>query len=479
MCTAKNSGTLCQELINKSHPDSYIISPKKGLKVLMLQTFLVLLRPVLWATIYLSIGSTAISGVDRIVAVVEDDVILESELDKKVAAIKAGLSQSNTALPPDAILERQVLERMIIDKVQNFLADKSGIKIDDETLRGAVQQIAVRNKMTPEELRANLHKEGMDYNDFIEQVRSEIAVQRLRANQINSQIKISDREIQNWLDGRGKTDENRDKEYLVGHILISTPQAASPADVKKAREKSDDLVNQLKQGIDFKQTSITASDSDQALSGGDLGWRKLSQIPSMFSEYVEKMKEGEIQGPIRSPSGFHIIKLLGIKGGDSEKVIKTHVRHILIRPSDVLSDDDALKKLISLKERIQSGDDFANIARGHSDDKGSAIKGGDLGFVLPGALVPEFENTMKALDISQISEPVQTQFGWHLIQVLERQESQDSEELLKNRAREEIMKRKVEEETELWLRRIRDEAYVEIRLNQPANETFIPKSLAP
>jgi peptidyl-prolyl cis-trans isomerase SurA len=411
------------------------------------------------------------AALDRIVAVVEDDVVLESELARKLDEIKHTLARGNTRLPPDGVLERQVLERLILEKVQLHLAAKSGIRVDDETLRQAVQQIAQRNQMTPEELRMSLRQEGIEYSEFVEQIRGEITMQRLRASQVNSQVKISDREVEQWLEAQGKPSADRDSEYLLGHILIATPQAASPAEVQRARERAEKLVAELRAGLDFKQASLTSSDSDQALNGGELGWRKLGQIPSLFTEPVPKMKEGDISDPIRSPSGFHIIKLLGMKGSAGEKITKTHVRHILIKTNEVLTDEDARKKLLALKERIEAGDDFATLARGHSDDKGSAIKGGDLGWVQPGSLVLEFEEAMNALAVNQLSEPVQTQFGWHLIQALGREESQDAEELLKKRARDEIFKRKVEEETELWMRRIRDEAYVEIRLNQPAPES--------
>lgn len=412
--------------------------------------------------------------IDRIVAVVEDGVILESELRQKVESLKAGLRQSNTQLPPDELLTRQVLERLIVDRIQLHMAEKAGIRIDDETLRQAVQQIAQRNNMSLEEFRRSLRQEGIDYAGFIEQIRNEITVGRLRSSQVNSQIKVSDHEIQHYLETHGKSDVNRDSEYLLGHILIATPQAASPSEVQKAKEKAEKLIEELRRGLDFKQAALTSSDAAQALSGGDLGWRKLSQVPSLFVDVVPTMEEGDIEGPIRSPSGFHIIKLLGIKGGEDERMIKTHVRHILIKPNEVLSDEDAKQKLLNLKQRIDSGEDFATLARGHSDDKGSAIKGGDLGFVQPGALVPPFEDAMRRLEVNQISDPVQTQFGWHLIQVLERQESSDTDELLRNKARDEIFKRKAEEETELWLRRIRDEAYVEIRLNEPETTSFIP-----
>lgn len=425
--------------------------------------FLLLLASALLPLALPVLDEARAEGVDRIVAVVEDDVILESELLKKIAVIKEGLSRSGTPLPPSNVLARQVLERLIMEKVQLTLAERSGFRVDDETLRQAVQQIAQKNGLTPEELRRSLRIEGIEYQDFLEQVRGELAQQRLRTSQVNSQIKISDREIQHWLESRGKGSANPNTEYLVGHILIATPQAASPAAVQEAREKADKLIAELRQGLDFKQASLSASDSAEALTGGELGWRKQSELPTLFAEVAPKMKKGDIQGPIRSPSGFHIIKLLDQRGGDVETITKTHVRHILLKPNEVLTNDDARKKLETIKTRIEAGDDFGDLARGNSDDKGSAVKGGDLGFVPPGALVPEFEEAMNRLQPNQLSEPVQTQFGWHLIQVLERQESDDTEELLRKQAQDEIFKRKVEEETELWLRRIRDEAYVEIR----------------
>lgn len=402
--------------------------------------------------------------IDRIVAVVDDGVILESELARKVEAVKRNLKQGDTSLPSDYVLARQVLERLIVDKLQAQMAEKAGIRVDEETLRGAVQQIAQRNNMSVEDFRHSLRDEGIDYAEFIEQIRSEIAVGRLRSSQINAQIKVSDREIQSFLETQNPTGASADTQYLLAHILIATPQAASPAQVQKAKERAEKLLAEIRGGLDFKQAALSSSDSEQALKGGELGWRRKSEIPSLFADLVDHMKEGGIEGPIRSSSGFHLIKLMGVKGGEQHLMTKTRVRHILIKPNEVLSDEDAKKKLLALKTRIDNGDDFGTLARGHSDDKGSAIKGGELGWVQPGALVPPFEEAMNRLEINKLSDPVQTQFGWHLIQVLERQQSDDSNEFRKNRAREEIFKRKVEEETELWLRRIRDEAYVEIRL---------------
>ncbi|MFM2005726.1 MAG: hypothetical protein RLZZ09_1381 [Pseudomonadota bacterium] len=403
-------------------------------------------------------------GVDQIVAVVEDDVILESELQKKIAVIRQGLSQSGTLPPSELALARQVLDRLILEKIQISMAEKSGLRVDDETLRQTIQQIAQKNNMSPEDLRGSLRAEGIEYPDFLEQIRGELAQQRLRSSQVNSQIKISDREVQNWMEARLKAGANPNVEYQIGQILIATPQGATPETVQAAREKAEKLIADLRKGADFRQVSLSSSDASEALKGGDLGWRKLSELPTIYADAVPKMKKGAIEGPIRSPSGFHIIKLMDQRGSDVESITKTRVRHILLKPNEVMTNDDARKKLETIKTRIQAGDDFGELARGNSDDKGSAVKGGDLGFVAPGALVPEFEQAMNDLKPNELSEPVQSQFGWHLIQVLERQESDDTNELLKKQAQDEIFKRKVDEETELWLRRIRDEAYVEIRV---------------
>ena len=425
-----------------------------------------------------SLTANTEGSVDHIVAVVEDEVILDSELKRKIESIKEGLVRSGTPLPTSQVLARQVLDRLILEKIQISLAHKSGITTDDETLRQAVIQIAERNRISPEELRNSLRQEGIEYADFLDQIRNELTIQRLRSSQVNSQVKVSDREIEHWLESRGKPDSNPNAEYLLGHILVSTPQAASPAIVQQARDKAEKLLNDIKKGLDFQQAALGSSDSAQALSGGDLGWRKLAGIPSLFADMVPQMKKGDVAGPIHSPSGFHLIKLLDWRSGAIDHITKTHVRHILIKPSELLSNEDAKKKVEAIKLRVQGGDDFGDLARGNSDDKGSAVKGGDLGFVTPGVLVPEFESTMNDLDINQLSEPVQSQFGWHLIQVLERQESDDTKELLRKQAQEDIFKRKAEEETELWLRRIRDEAYIDIRDPEfaPEGAGKMPKS---
>lgn len=430
----------------------------------------------LWAIFCVALFAPKVwaAEVDRIVAIVEDEVILEGELMKRVDAIRQGMLRGGTAMPPDSVLVKQVLDRLITEKVQVAMAERGGLKIDDETLRQAVIGIAERNNMTPEELRESLRGEGIEYHEFLEQIRGEITQQRLRASQVNSQIKISDREVEQWLEKRGTNATHPDTEFLLGHILISVPQTANTATVDTAKSRAEKILADLRGGQDFRQIAMGASDSSEALKGGDLGWRKLTAVPTLFAEIVPHMKKGDVEGPIRSPSGFHIIKLLDTRGSALDRITKTHVRHILIKPNELITNQDARKKLEAIRDRIKGGDDFGDLARGNSDDKGSAVKGGDLGFVTPGALVPEFENAMNALEINQLSEPVQSQFGWHLIQVLERKESQDSDEVLRKKAQDEIFERRVGEETEVWLRKIRDEAYVEIRVPEYIPDGYTP-----
>jgi peptidyl-prolyl cis-trans isomerase SurA len=402
---------------------------------------------------------------DQIVAVVEDDVILNSELNQEVAAISQKLIANQVTLPPTTVLRKQVLERLIIQKLQRQLAERSGAQMSDEMLQNAIADIARNNKMTVAQFRGTLEKQGITYKSFEESIANEIIVNQLRGREISSRIKVTDNEINHYLETHHNL-VNKDQSYHLGHILISIPESASAKVIEKARDQANEIVAKLRKGQDFKQLAMSISEDDNALKGGDLGWRTLSEIPTLFVDIVTQMMVNAIAEPIRSPSGFHIIKLFEIRGNvklDEKHVLtKTKVRHILIKTNELVNDDEAQKKLISLKQRLKEGDDFATLARGNSDDKGSALKGGDLGWVIPGALVPAFEQAMDSLQPNQISEPVQTQFGWHIIQVLGRETQDDSHEFKKNKVAEDIRRRKIEEETELWLHRLRDEAFVEI-----------------
>ena len=414
----------------------------------------------------LMLGFTAKAELlDRIIAVVEDDVILDRELTIEANNIVKQLQANNVMIPPSFILRKQVLERIIMDRLQRQFAERSGIRVSPEMLQSSVTDIARKNDMTIDQFRAELESQGMSFQNFEENIRNEIIINQLRAREIGSRIKVTDREVSHYLETQGEIGEEK-VQYHLGHILISVPEAASSSVIKKARDKADRIIAELHDGADFKQTAVAESDGGNALKGGDLGWRTIGEVPSLFVDSLSKLDQGDIAELIRSPSGFHIIKMLELKGLDKHIVTKTRARHILIKTNELINDAEAKKRLQSLKERITDGDDFATLARSNSDDKGSAISGGDLNWVGPGDLVPPFEAAMSKLAINEISKPVQTQFGWHIIQVLEREDRDNSVEHKKNRVREEIRKRKMEEETELWLRRLRDEAFVDINLDR-------------
>ena len=402
---------------------------------------------------------------DRIVAVVEDDVILDRELTSESMSIVKKLEANNVTIPPAFILRKQVLERLIVAKLQRQLAEKSGIRVSDEMLRSSVADIAGRNGLTVDNFRQELQSQGIDFYSFEESIRNEIIVNQLRAREVGSRIRVTDREVVHYLETQGSLNKGL-IQYRLGHILIAISEGASSTVINKAKNKAEKIIYDLRKGKDFKQIAVALSNGGNALKGGDLGWRGIGEIPTLFVDIVTKMNQGEISEMIRSPSGFHIIKMMELKGVNKHIVTKTRARHILIKTNELINDAEARKRLRSLKDRIIDGDDFALLARSNSDDKGSAINGGDLNWVGPGDLVPPFEAAMNTLAINGISKPVQTQFGWHIIQVLEREDKDNSVEHRKNRVREEIRKRKIEEETELWLRRLRDEAFVDINLDR-------------
>ncbi|MSP27739.1 MAG: molecular chaperone SurA [Methylococcales bacterium] len=400
--------------------------------------------------------------VDRIVVVVEDDVILESELQSEESTIRARMAESKAQLPPETVLRKQVLEKMIIDKLQRQLAARAGVNVSDEMLNSSAADIAQRNNMSLEQFRSELEASGISYENFLENIRNEIVINQLRAKEIGGRIKVSDSEVEHYLETQQSSGEEA-TQYHLGHILIAVKESASASESQKAETKANHLVKKLRAGQDFSQAAISTSDDANALKGGDLGWRGIGDIPSQLVDGVKKMRQNEVSDPIRSSGGFHIIKLLGLKSDvDNHVVSSTKARHILIKTNELIDDAEAKKRILALKARIVDGDDFATLARAHSDDRGSALKGGELGWVEPGSLVKPFEDAMSQLTINQMSAPVQSQFGWHLIQVQDRKDKDNASEHKKNLARESIRKRKIEEETELWLRRLRDEAFVEI-----------------
>ena len=409
-------------------------------------------------------GLAAPEPLDRIVAVVNDNVITSSELADRLQLVKAQLVGQNTSLPPENVLERQVLERMVIEELQMQLARDTGVIVDDIELNNALRDIARKNGMNLIEFRKTVEQDGYQFNRLREDIRIDMTTARLRERQINNRITITDQEVESLLSREAQLGE-QSVEYLLGHILVALPEAASPEQIQTARDKIGRIASELAAGADFAQKAIAESDGQQALAGGDLGWRNAGQIPRLFVDTVVAMQVGEVSQPIRSPSGFHLVKVVDKRGEAKQFITQTNARHILIAPTAVISNTEARLRVERLRDRIANGEDFAALAQANSADTRSASRGGDLGWVNPGDLVPPFEQAMDALPAGGLSDPVQTQFGWHLIQVVERRQQDVTEEVRRNQARMALFRRKVEEETQLWAQRLRDEAYVDFRLD--------------
>ncbi len=427
----------------------------------------------------------ATSALDTIVAVVNDDVITRRELEAATAQIQRQLQQKKVPMPPRPVLESQVLERLILSQLELRAAERNSITVDDATLNAAIDNLARRNNMNLTQLRQTVEKDGLSFARFRDDVRRELMAARLRQKVVDSQIQISEQDVaslQAQIAGQGDPGRSGDpdsgssgqRQYHIAQILVSVPESASPEQIATVKRQAENVLAQLRKGEDFRQLAASVSAGQQALEGGDLGWRNAEQLPTIFANIVPKLRPGQFSELIRSPSGFHIVKLLEVRGGGSATraenqapagiVNQTRARHILLKTSPDLSDDEARQKLEQLRQRIQSGEDFAALARAHSDDKGSGARGGDLGWVSPGMLVPEFEQELGALQTNQVSAPFKTQFGWHIVQVLDRRQGQASPETEQSRVREALFRRRSDEEWEQWLRRLRDEAYVEIRL---------------
>lgn len=403
--------------------------------------------------------------IDRIVAIVNDDVIVESELRARLRDVRAQLRESGTQAPPEEALARQVLERLIVDKLQLQRASETGLRVEDDELNNAIASIAERNRLTIRQFRDVLERDNVDFAQFREQVRNEILLTRVRQRAVERRVSVSDREIDSFLATRKQQGASAD-EYRLAHILIALPEAASAERIDAGRARAQEILARLEGGEDFSQLAAEVSDGQQALEGGDLGWRKAAELPTIFADAVPSLSPGELSPIIRSPSGFHIVKLIDLRGDSRYVVTQTQARHILVRPSEILTDSDAKLRLVQLKQRIENGEPFEDLARSNSDDPVSASRGGDLGWLNPGDTVPDFERVMQSLGEGQISEPVRTQFGWHLLQVVTRREHDDTEQVRRTRAREQIRKRKLDEEVQNWLRQLRDEAYVELRLEE-------------
>jgi peptidyl-prolyl cis-trans isomerase SurA len=405
--------------------------------------------------------------VDSILVVVNNEVITRQEVAERLASVEQRMASQNVPVPPRNQLVHQLVERMIVERAQAQMAKESGIVVDDTMLDRAMQRIADQNKMSMAEFRTRLEKEGINYASFREEIRREILSQRLREREVDNKVAVSESEVDNYLAAQANAGSER-QELDIAQILIRVPENASPEQLAARRERAEDVLRQLKTGADFAKTAAAYSDGADALSGGDLGWRPADRLPQLFLDGVAKLQDGQISAILKSGNGFHILKLVGRRAaGNTEAVApavqQTHVRHILIKVNQVVTAAEAKRKLTELKERLDHGSaTFEELAKLYSNDL-SASKGGDLGWVYPGDTVPEFERVMDQLKPGEVSQPVETPFGFHLIQVVERKTDDASKERARQAARQAIRERKTDEATEDWMRQIRDRAYVEYR----------------
>lgn len=409
--------------------------------------------------------SLAAELVDRIVAIVEDDIVLQSELAQRVETVRNQIREQGNPLPPDSVLEKQVLDRLVITKLQIQMAENTGLRVDDETLNRTISGIAAENQVSLAQFREILEKDGYRYDSFREDIRNEILLSRLRQRQVDNRILISEREIDDFLMNL-QHQGGLQQEYQISHMLISLPESPSTEELDQAKSVGENVMADLEAGTNIFTIAATYSSGERTLEASDLGWRKYSQVPTLFSDFIADMKPGDISELIRSPSGYHVIQLTGVRDGEEVVVTQTLARHILIKPNEILSEAEALSRLRSLKARIEGGDNFGVLARGNSEDLVSASNGGDLGWTSPGDLVPEFETEMNELSINQVSEPFQTQYGFHIVQVLDRREHDSTIDTRRARAREVIWQRKLDETSENWLQQLQNDAYVEYRLEQ-------------
>ena len=411
----------------------------------------------------LAIESPSLRPLDGIAAIVNEDIITVNELNTQVQTIKALIREQGTPPPPEDILRRQVLENEIRKQLQLQIARNTGIIVNDNMLDETINNIASSNNKTVREFRQLVEQQGLDFAAYREDIRSQQIIAILHNRDINSRVTVTDQEISNFI-ATQSAQGDIDDEFELGHILISVPEAASADNIAKAKQKAQDVIKQLKQGAEFNQLAIKISNDQQTLQNSNLDWRKAGQLPTLFASEVVHMKVGDISDSIRSPSGFHVIKLLNKRAGKKHIITQTKARHILLKPNELATKIDVIARLRQLKSRIEGGDSFEELAKSHSEDRGSAIRGGDLGWINPGDMVPQFEQAMDQLKANQISEPFQTQFGWHIAQVIERRQQDQSDEFSRNQARNTLRQRKIEEQLESWLRQRRDEAYVEYKL---------------
>ncbi|MHB1372851.1 MAG: peptidylprolyl isomerase [Thauera sp.] len=404
--------------------------------------------------------------VDRIVAVVNSEVITALQLRARVEQAKRQLGRQGVELPPDEVLQRQLLERLIVERAQLQLAQETSLRVDDATLERAIERVAANNKLSVDQLRAALETDGVPWSRFREEIRTEILLTRLREREVDSRVVVTDAEIDNFI--ASNPDAFSGQEFAVSHILLRTPEGATPQQIEAVARRAEQVMARLRSGEDFARVAAEVSDAPDGLSGGALGWRPLDRLPGLFADAVRNMQPGQTSPVLRSAAGLHIVRLVDRRGGGAEtmqQLEQTRARHILVKTSEVLSDADAEARLLAIRERVVNGADFGELAKASSADL-SAAKGGDLGWLNPGDTVPEFERAMNALQAGEVSPPVRSPFGWHLIQVMERRVQDVTDERKRNAARLALRERKAEQAYEDWVRQLRDSTYVDYRLER-------------
>lgn len=422
------------------------------------------LRPLLLGALLLGGAVHAqVQPLDRVVAIVDNDVIMQSQFDRRLREVEQTIAKRGAQMPPQQEIQRQVLERLILEDIQLQLGERSGIRIGDEELNQAMATIAQRNNLTPDQFRAALARDGLSYEDARDQIRREMIISRVRQRRVAERIQVSDQEVRNFLaSDLGKLQLS--EEFRLASIVIPLSDGASPEEIQTAERQTRQIYQQLRSGADFTELAMSRSAGETALEGGEIGWRKAAQLPPAFAEMLGRLPTGGISEPVRTPGGFMIFKVLEKRGGSGAQIRdEVHVRHILIKPSEIRNEAETKRLIERIYDRLRAGENFGEMAKSFSEDPGSALNGGDLNWVDPNALVPEFREVMENTPSGQLSRPFRSPFGWHILEVLGRRATDSSEQSREQQARNMLRNRKYDEELQAWLRQIRDEAYVEIK----------------
>ena len=411
--------------------------------------------------------SAQVTMLDRVVAIVDDDIVLDSELQQRMMTVNEQIAQSGTQAPPQEIILQQVLERLISERLQLNMGYNAGIRITDEELNAAITRVAQSNGLTITQYITDIQSRGGTIAVVREEIRNEMVIRRVQQGKVMRRIRISEQELDNFL----TSEEGRfliSPDVNIGQILLSVPTGSSKNDTDGILARAQKLQTDTANGTDFRQLAIANSADQSALQGGDLGWRKMAQLPGVFIDAVEQLELGQVSDPIRSDAGYHLLKLYERRGGDKQLIEQHFARHILLKPNQIRDEQATIAELNGLREQVLAGEEFAKLSKQLSEDPGSALKGGELGWSTPGMFVPEFEETMNSIALNEISAPFASQFGWHILQVTERRDQDFSSEILRNRAQNMLRERKYEEELQVWLQEIRDEAFIEIKEVNPS-----------